>query len=173
MWEDLIKMEKEWENIALFDDYKASLSELDENEKSIAKMKLNYFIRCVKDATIKIFQIWTQDLLFLSIFSNQSTARCIVQMIMGHAVTDTPECFCKYHNRIINVSKFEEFVEANYNKNTIMEIRALPVIVNNYPAVAMISRGGNVWEASASPILNNFKKITLLNSRPSLRIINS
>lgn len=66
MWEDPIKMENKWENIDKFKDYEASLSELDDVDK-LQQKNLAHFIRCVKDATLKCFRMWTRELLLLSI----------------------------------------------------------------------------------------------------------
>ena len=158
MCEDISKMELHWESLVVFTDYKQSLNELNDDEKSISTTKRTHFLRCVKDATLKYFQVWANNLLFLCVFSDQATARCIAQIIVRRAVADTPEYFCNYHQKLINVRKFAQFVHSNSKENTISNTRTLDVIIENYPAVTLIASGGNIWSTSPSPILLSFKE---------------
>ena len=107
--------------------------------------KQMHFIQYIEDATMKHFKAWTKNLLFLSIFSPSPMARCIAQIILGRTVTDTTEYFCEYHNRLIDVRQFANFVKPNCTDNSIMETHTLLIITNNFPAVSMIAGGRDVW----------------------------
>ena len=77
---------------------------------------------------------------------------------MNKAISNALIYFCEYHNRIIDVSKFADFIKSNYKENTIIEVRTLLVIQNNIPAITMISNAYDVWEISATPTCQSFKE---------------
>ena len=74
-----------WKRSDAFAGFRQSMEQFDEQRKLEQVMKANHFLEFARNALITHFQIWVNDLLFLSLYSEQKTARVVAKYLDGPA----------------------------------------------------------------------------------------
>ena len=93
-------------------------------------------------------------------FWNTMIVAEVCKLLMGRSTITWGECYDKGFTQMINLHKFQEFMQSNVKRDTIMKTRGLPIIKNNYLMISVISHGVDIWASNTDPIYHN---IYLLN----------
>ena len=97
-------MEKKWETIEGFENYKAMLEGMEDSEKKNQQEELSHFLRIVNASLTKHFSMWAStDLIFLSVLLEQKIATVIVRYMYGMEYNSKEHCVGKMHNKTIDL----------------------------------------------------------------------
>ena len=159
---DIQNLKQEWKTNEHFAQYVSSLNALPMNEKKIQELKLTHFFRYTEDSLHKHFGIWSTDLLFLSLFSNQFTATQVANLILGRRkIAIDVEFNDSNHHRTINVRSFQNWLIQKCTIATLMTTRILPVVKENMDAIELIAQGKDIW-MERNPTLYSFRLLYLI-----------
>jgi len=163
MVSDLKEIKEEWRRKNECNDYKTSLEQLSEIEQTSQQKKFTHFFRYVSESLTIHFRQWTSHLLFLGLFSNQSTATAIARLMSGLGIrnVENTEIYDEDQKRIIKLREFSLFLNRECNYETLTQHRNLPVVQENSRAIALIANGGDIWSDDACDILTSFRNIYL------------
>ena len=70
-----------WKQLDAFKDFRESMGELSDQQKLEQTMKANHFLEFARNALVTHFKIWVNDLLFLSLYSEQTTAHIVAKYL--------------------------------------------------------------------------------------------
>ena len=159
---DIQNLKQEWKTNEHFAQYVSSLNALPMNEKKIQERKLTHFFRYTEDSLHKHFGIWSTDLLFLSLFSNQLTATQVANLILGRReIAMDVEFNDSNHHRTINMRLFQNWLIQKCTIATLMTTRILPVVQENMDAIELIAQGKDIW-MERNPTLYSFRLLYLI-----------
>ena len=155
MIEDLEKMEgDEWMNHEMFISFLATLNILNEEEK-IQQKKITLFLKFIRQSIEKHFKQWIDRLFFLGIWADQPMGKAFARKIIGNAEVVRNEFkYCDFHDRNIDLHKFDGWIQSNVSNATVMTARTLPSIRDNYVAVTLVALGHDMWSPTiVGPLL--------------------
>ena len=159
---DIQNLKQEWKTNEHFAQYVSSLNQLPIDEKKIQERKLTHFFRYTEDSLHKHFGIWSTDLLFLSLFSNQLTATQVANLILGRReIAMDVEFNDSNHHRTINMRLFQNWLIRKCTVTTLMTTRILPVVQENMDAIELIAQGKDIW-MERNPTLYSFRLLYLI-----------
>ena len=93
--EDLKSVEGDkWRSNVMIKGYVSSLDTLNNEDKETQNKKRIHFFCYVSESLNNYFKQWTNNLLFLSLFSSQNTATIVAKMIIGTIVNTAQSYYC-------------------------------------------------------------------------------
>ena len=150
-------MEEKWMDMAEFNKFVRSLDNINDNEKEIQKKKVAHFLRIVKGSLTKHFKMWVSEkIFFLSLFGEQVIATCVARFLLGQGQEYEGDYESVSHGRKINMTKFVFFLCGHCKENEIRAMRSSPFMLANGLAIRMLADGGNIWDSSSHPPLQEF-----------------
>ena len=158
---DLQKIKENWREHEHFSKYVSTYDELNLTEQQQQQQKLTEFLRYACESLKKHFKQWTSNNFFLGLFSNHHTARQVANFILGRNGVNMVTYKDDSHNASVNCSIFFDFLKQNVSKETILNVRNLPVVINNRTAIYIIAAGGNIWHSDATTSLLAFRNLYL------------
>lgn len=143
MLEDLKNIKNNWETVDSFVEYVSTINDLNDTDKVIQKKKFTHFIRYVEESLKHHFKRWTGDLVFLSLFSNLSTASIIARILKGQGIGGMQGTIInEYNKKTINKQKFVAFVCKHVSTQTIREQRQLRPLQENPDSLTVVGNVG-------------------------------
>jgi hypothetical protein len=130
---------------------------LDDGKKLEQVMKANHFLEFARNALISHFKIWVNDLLFLSLFSEQQTSHVVAKYLHpSHAAAEQEEAPVReysspMHQRTIDLTKFEAFLMENCTKRE--TIMATPHVNRHQIAIKCLATTNQDMWSDGSPLL--------------------
>ena len=88
----------------------------------------------------------------MAVFSNPMTTTEVCKLLFGRNTITQGDDYDKDHKQIINQYKFQKFIQSNVKQDTIIKLRKLPVIKNNYIMVFIVSCGVDIWISATNLI---------------------
>ena len=151
---DAIKGEG-WKTHEMFAEFVQHIKCLTEQEQEIQQKKLTYFVRYLVNSINKHFEQWIKRHSFLGMFADQPFARSFAQHVMGVRGNSSVrgDFFCKFHNKNINLPKFDRWVCTKISFDSIMSTRILPIVCEHHEALFMIARGADIGAPNADGVL--------------------
>ena len=138
------------------------MAQFNDKTKLEQVMKANHFLEFAKNALITHFQIWVNDLLFLSLYSEQKTARVVAKYLHGPLQPQaaeapaTEEYESTIHGRTIHLTKFEAFLKENCVKRDVIKTTSHVEPYDDEIRI-LATTDHDMWSNTAPPLLSSFK----------------
>mgnify|MGYP002812481187 CR=1 FL=1 len=161
-----------WKRLDAFEDFRQSMVQLSEQQKLEQTMKANHFLEFARNALVTHFKIWVNDLLFLSLYSEQRTAHIVAKYLYDPSASalcdpnDSPintpqvqleEYDSPMHKRTINLPRFKAFLEENCVRRE--QIRAnIHVRPHRVTIEVLATTNQDIWSNTAPPLLTAFRE---------------
>ena len=97
-----------------------------------------------------------REFFFLSLFGEQVIATCVARFLLGQGQEYEGDYESVSHGRKINMTKFVFFLCGHFKENEIRAMRSSPFMLANGLAIRMLADGGNIWDSSSHPPLQEF-----------------
>ena len=157
-------MEDKWKSKITFADFKATLDTLSEDETKIQEEKIKQFLQIVVVSITKYFWIWiSKDLLLLSLFSEQNTAKWVARHLLGMLFINGEISVSVIHDMSINITNFNQFLVKYCAQDKVCAIRNSLLYTNTLVPIWLIVSDYDIWDKNKTPDLLLFADLYRFN----------
>jgi hypothetical protein len=150
-----------WKLLPVFAGFRESIAVLDADERLEQEKKVNLFFMMATTQLKKHFKVWINELLFLALFSEPATATEVARFLLypdktNNMPRENNNFESEMHGRIIDLSKFKEFLYTECEDNTRDKTMGSQHILLHQMAVTYLANSNlcvDMWHAKDTPLL--------------------